>query len=100
MHNALVARAVPEAAAMQHAAVVPHHEVAHLPPVPVHAIGAHGMLEQLHDENATLVEAEPLDVPSVRADVEPLAAVTRIGAHQGVPDRWIVAADLGADAGI
>src|SRR5581483_1199369 len=75
-------------------------QIADLPAVPVHAIGPHRLLQQPRDQDAALVHAEALHVPGVRADVERLAPVARVGAHQGVAHRRIVAADLGADAGI
>src|SRR5262245_35186159 len=98
VHHALVTRAVPAAAAMEHTAVVPHHEIAGTPAVLVDAVGPRGELEQLRDQDAARVQLEALDVPGVRADVDRLVAVPGIGADERVTHGRIVATYLGTDA--
>src|SRR5580765_4277830 len=78
MHHALLAGAVPGTPAMQHAAVVPHHQVAHAPRVAEDAVWSGRQLEELGDEDPALVDAEALDAPGVGADVEVLLAVSRL----------------------
>ena len=96
-HHAPVPLGVPRTAAVQHAAVVPHDEIPLAPAVLVHGLRARRAREQVVEQAPRLLERHALDVPGVGADVDVLAAVHRVGAHEGLAHGRQLALVLGVE---
>ena len=82
---------------MEHAAIVPDHQIALLPLVPVHELGPGDVIQQGPQQRAALVDRQAFHVGGVRAQEEGAAAVHRIGAHEPMAHRRIHRALLGGE---
>ena len=81
----------------EHAAVVPHDEIRLAPVVLVHGLRARRAREQIVEQAPRLLERHALDVPGVGADIDVLAAVHRVGAHEALAHGRQLALVLGVE---
>ena len=81
VHHAPVLRLVPGATAVEHAAVVPHDQIARLPAVCVDQLRMGDGGHQLPEQGARRVRRHADDLARVGADVEGLSAIHGIRAH-------------------
>src|SRR6516162_341281 len=77
--------------AMEQAAVIPHDEITLAPAVGVHELPLRGVLEQLFEEGSPLGLGHAADVRGMVAKIERLAAGIRMGPHERVIDRRLIA---------
>ena len=81
LHESLVACGVVGRPSVQHAPVVPDHEIALRPLMTVAELRLGDVLQQLLQQRAAFLERQTLDVRGVGAEQERAAAVDRVGAH-------------------
>ena len=73
---------------MHHGAVVPHHQVADPPRVPVDELALRRVLEQLAQQHAALGQRHAGDPRGVDADEKQFAFRSRVRAHQRPGRGW------------
>src|SRR5882672_3711621 len=80
-------REIEAPAAVQDAAVVPHHQIAHAPGMALDELALRRMLEQLGQQDAPFAQGATDDVRRLGADPEHFGRRSRMRAHQRPLDR-------------